>query len=99
MSATTKAEAKKRLQATGGDRKSGKENFPDPIQDTGQARDKAGQRTQATGAQIQQRARQWLQSEIERCRKALGPSWSLHQAWVLDYLHAELRERIARWRA
>lgn len=52
----------------------------------------------ATAAKVQARARAWLQAEIERSRKALGPSWSLHGAWVLDYLRAELAEKLARWR-
>lgn len=52
----------------------------------------------ATAERVQQRARAWLQAEIERSRKALGPSWSLHQAWVMSYLRAELAERLARWR-
>jgi len=35
-------QAKERMKAGGGDRKSGKENLPYPVQDAGQARDKAG---------------------------------------------------------
>jgi len=52
----------------------------------------------ATAEQVRTRARAWLQSEIERSRRALGPTWPLHAAWVIDYLRAELAERIARWR-
>lgn len=52
----------------------------------------------ATAVQVQARARAWLQAEIERSRKALGPTWPMHAAWVLDYLRAELAERMARWR-
>lgn len=53
----------------------------------------------ATVAQVQRKARAWLDAEIERCRTALGPTWALHAAWVLDYLRVEMAERMARWRA
>lgn len=59
----------------------------------------SGQTTRrVTAAQVQARARAWLLAEIERSRNALGPSWPLHAAWVLEYLRAELAERVARWR-
>ena len=51
-----------------------------------------------TAERLRQRAQAWLQAEIERSRKALGPSWPEHAAWVLDYLRAELAERMERWR-
>lgn len=53
----------------------------------------------ATVAQVQRKARAWLDAEIERSRTALGPTWALHAAWVLAYLRAEMAERMARWRA
>lgn len=58
----------------------------------------SGQSRRVTAIQVQARARAWLQTEVERSRKALGPAWALHAAWVLDYLRAELSERLARWR-
>lgn len=54
--------------------------------------------TSATVAQLQRKARTWLDTEIERSRVALGPSWPQHAAWVLDYLRAEMAEKLARWR-
>jgi hypothetical protein len=49
-------------------------------------------------AQVQRKARQWLQVEIERSRKAMGPAWPQHREWVLDYLRAELAQKLAWWR-
>lgn len=51
----------------------------------------------ATGQQVRERASRWLQQEIERSRHALGPTWPMHAAWVMDYLRAELAERLRRW--
>ena len=47
-----RAQAKARLSASGGDRRSGKENLPDPIQSAGQARDKAGARMGVSGRTV-----------------------------------------------
>lgn len=54
--------------------------------------------TKATVAQLQRKAKAWLGAELEQTRKALGPTWPLHAAWVLSYLRAEMAERVARWR-
>jgi hypothetical protein len=53
---------------------------------------------QATASRVRGAARQWLQAEVERSRRALGPSWALYEAWVLGYLRAELAERRRNWR-
>lgn len=45
-------EAKKRMAAGGGDKKSGKEMFPYPGEDTGQSRDKIGERVGVSGKSI-----------------------------------------------
>ena len=47
-----RAQAKARLSASGGDRRSGKENLPDPIKSAGQARDKAGARMGVSGRTV-----------------------------------------------
>jgi hypothetical protein len=52
-----------------------------------------------SGARLQQRAKAWLTGELERSRKALGPSWPMHAQWVLQYLRAEMAERVAAWKA
>ena len=51
-------------------------------------------------AQIRAAANAWFERQIGLCQQCMGPSWPEHEAWVRDYLKAELRERlIARgWR-
>ena len=51
-------------------------------------------------AQIRQQAQHWYDKQVETCRRCMGTLWPTHEAWVTDYLKAELRERlIARgWR-
>jgi hypothetical protein len=50
-----------------------------------------------TADQLRQRANQWFAAELQRCREAHGPSWPEHEVWILDYLRAELAERLSRW--
>jgi hypothetical protein len=59
----------------------------------------SGERTQ-TAAEIRAQANQWYARQIEVCSLSMGTSWPAFEAWVTDYLKAELRERlIARgWR-
>ncbi len=45
-------QATERMKAGGGDKKSGKENLPDPILDQGQARDKAGKAFGVSGKSV-----------------------------------------------
>jgi hypothetical protein len=51
-------------------------------------------------AQIRAQANGWYERQVETCQRCLGSYWPEHEAWVRDYLKAELRERlIARgWR-
>jgi len=51
-----------------------------------------------TADRLRQRARQWFDAELGRCRRAHGRRWPELEAWVTDYLAAELRERLARWK-
>lgn len=51
-----------------------------------------------TAERLRQRAQQWLEAELARCRAAHGRRWSEHEAWVTSYLLQELRERLARWK-
>jgi len=53
--------------------------------------------TAATRERVQARAMQWVNAELDRARKAFGPSWPAHVIWVTDYLRVELRERLAHW--
>jgi hypothetical protein len=52
-----KEQARLRLSASGGDRKSGVETFPDPIADAGRARDKAGERMHVSGRTVDEAAK------------------------------------------
>jgi hypothetical protein len=36
--------------------------------------------------------REWFESELARCAKAHGAAWPHHEAWVRQYLLAELRQ-------
>lgn len=53
-----------------------------------------------TVAQIRADANAWYERQVETLQRSLGPAWTVHEAWVCDYLKGELRERlIARgWR-
>lgn len=48
-------------------------------------------------ARLKRRAAKWLADETERAQRAHGARWVEHQAWVMDYLLAELRQRVRRF--
>ena len=39
-------------------------------------------------------AQAWYERQIERLRAHHGPRWAAIEAWVADYLRAEVRERL-----
>jgi hypothetical protein len=47
-----------------------------------------------TPAQVREVAQRWYDGQRTRLAQCLGPKWPKHQAWVEDYLKAELRERL-----
>jgi hypothetical protein len=53
-----------------------------------------------TVAQIRADAQRWYDRQVEVLQSSLRRHWALHEAWVRNYLKAELRQRlIARgWR-
>lgn len=61
---------------------------------------KVADNPRATVLEIRAQAEQWYARQLEVCSRGLGSSWPQHEAWIVDYLKAELRERlIARgWR-
>lgn len=48
-----------------------------------------------TADRLRERARRWLDDELNRARLAHRARWAEHEAWVREYLAHELRERIA----
>jgi hypothetical protein len=50
--------------------------------------------TARTPAEVEAMAQAWFDRELERCRLAHGDAWPEHEAWVVDYLREELRERL-----
>lgn len=50
-----------------------------------------------TAERLRERARRWLDDELDRARLAHRARWAEHEAWVRQYLMHELRERIAKF--
>lgn len=50
-----------------------------------------------TAERLRERARRWLDDELDRARLAHRGRWTEHEAWVRLYLMHELRERLARY--